>query len=628
MPASEKARVKGAPIKEIILENFMSYEYARIPLKEGLNIICGPNGSGKSSVLLAIAVALGQAYTERSRKLSGLIRRGREIARVSLVFDNNLQDGQRPIPSSRSDTFMLSRYMKQDGSYWCEADYKSVSKYEVERILREMGINPDNMLILMHQNMVEQLGIITPQEKLRLVEEAVGFEEYRARVLEARERLSRLAGEEASVAQLMGSAEETLGYWKEVYEKYLQRKDLLARKAHLEREAVWCQVGRQERALDILKERLEGRRTLLANTLARIAMASEKLKELQGLLDGRRLEERKGYYALLELEKEKAGIETVAGLVGRFPVLEAEAKAGEARRGELAGRIEEVQSTLGVLERELNSLLENYVAQRVEGEVQEYHRRVLEEEIRGLEGEVREAERRLAAFGPAMEGAGERIETERTLAQIREEAAMTQAKIEALGEIPEEAERVYTDYANLYTELKAKMDLLAENRKKVLGELEERNKVWRKVMEDLLEEVNPAYQEIMAEVGASGMVRLVDAEDVETAGLELLVGFRGAPPIALDAYTQSGGERSASAMAFLLALQRHVVSPFRAVDEFDIHMDSRNREVVFQMIVNTVKRSGVQYILITPRQITVPDQGVHVIVVQNAYGRSQAAAVG
>ncbi|MFQ5762597.1 MAG: AAA family ATPase, partial [Candidatus Bathyarchaeia archaeon] len=59
-------------LKEIILEEFMSYEYARVPFKHGLNVICGPNGSGKSSILLALSVCLGQAYTERSRKLSDL----------------------------------------------------------------------------------------------------------------------------------------------------------------------------------------------------------------------------------------------------------------------------------------------------------------------------------------------------------------------------------------------------------------------------------------------------------------------------------------------------------------------------------------------------------------------------
>jgi len=34
-------------IQEIILENFMSYEYARVPFKSGVNVIGGPNGAGK-----------------------------------------------------------------------------------------------------------------------------------------------------------------------------------------------------------------------------------------------------------------------------------------------------------------------------------------------------------------------------------------------------------------------------------------------------------------------------------------------------------------------------------------------------------------------------------------------------
>jgi hypothetical protein len=110
--SAEQERGFSPPIKEIILENFMSYEYARIPLNHGLNLIVGPNGAGKSSVLLAISVAFGQAYTERSRKLSDLIRRGKDIARVSLIFDNRPREGRRPIPYSKADTFMLSRYLR------------------------------------------------------------------------------------------------------------------------------------------------------------------------------------------------------------------------------------------------------------------------------------------------------------------------------------------------------------------------------------------------------------------------------------------------------------------------------------------------------------------------------------
>ncbi len=41
-------------IREVILENSTSYEYARVPLRNGVNVACGPNGSCKSSLLIYI----------------------------------------------------------------------------------------------------------------------------------------------------------------------------------------------------------------------------------------------------------------------------------------------------------------------------------------------------------------------------------------------------------------------------------------------------------------------------------------------------------------------------------------------------------------------------------------------
>src|SRR4030043_1959085 len=96
-------------IQEVILENFMSYEYARVPFNSGVNVIGGPNGAGKSSLLLAISVALGQTYTERSKKLSNLIRWGKDQARVTVVLDNSTQKGRRPVPKYAKDQIFLSR---------------------------------------------------------------------------------------------------------------------------------------------------------------------------------------------------------------------------------------------------------------------------------------------------------------------------------------------------------------------------------------------------------------------------------------------------------------------------------------------------------------------------------------
>ena len=145
---------------------------------------------------------------------------------------------------------------------------------------------------------------------------------------------------------------------------------------------------------------------------------------------------------------------------------------------------------------------------------------------------------------------------------------------------------------------------------------------WRNVMQSLLDRVNWEYQKILERTRATGEVRLSDAQDIEAAGLEILVGFKGGKPVALNAYTQSGGERTTATMSFLLALQHHVRSPLRAVDEYDIHMDPRNREMIAKILISTIKDANAQYIVITPSQVTFAQENANIVTVQNVEGKS------
>jgi structural maintenance of chromosomes protein 5 len=181
---------------------------------------------------------------------------------------------------------------------------------------------------------------------------------------------------------------------------------------------------------------------------------------------------------------------------------------------------------------------------------------------------------------------------------------------------------MYESYSKLYLELKEKAQVVAENREKTLEELKTRTQAWRSVMQNLLDRVNVEYQKIMGLTLATGEVRLANTEEIESAGLEILVGFKGSKPVALDAYTQSGGERTTATMSFLLALQQHVRSPLRAVDEYDIHMDPKNREMIAKILVSIIKDASSQYIVITPSQITFAGQDLNVITVQNLEGKS------
>ena len=660
--STEQERAFSPPIKEIILENFMSYEYARIPLNQGLNLIVGPNGAGKSSILLAISVAFGQAYTERSRKLSDLIRRGKDIARVSLIFDNKVREGRRPIPYSKADTFMLSRYLRKDGSYWYEADYKEIDKSEVVRLLREFGINPDNLLIIMHQGMIEELGAISQEKRLVMVEEAVGFREYRERILSAEADLNGMVSEEGSLVQLIENANQTIEYWKQIYDRYLEKKRLQEHRLLLERELLWAQEGKLSRSLSSIKERLEAKRESLADLKEQQKKAGSEAEGHHAALGERQVEVRKLYGALIRAERERAGREAtrdaMKGLREELETLSndleelvsspngaldprrskrvkefiefASKKSGSdsedagRKKTELDREVASLQAEVGSVEDAIRKVTDDYISQRVRFEVFEYRTKVTESEIRELERSEREVRGELEAMKPDLDKAAERIITQRAPYEVSEELKLVSAQLQKLQDLPDDAEKIYRDYTGNLEGLKGKLQELQDNKKLMLLELEERKKAWKNAVQNLIDEVAPIYQQVLSTVGATGAIRLDEGGSVAEAGLQLLVGFKGAEPSILDPYTQSGGERSVALVAFMLSLQSRIISPLRAMDEFDIHMDPRNREGIFKMILAQGKKNpNSQHIVITPSIISVADRTAHVITVQSVHGSSQ-----
>lgn len=575
-------------ILEVVLENFMSYEYARVPLRRGLNLICGPNGAGKSSILIAISVATGQSYTERSRKLADLIRRGKDTARVTLLLDNRIENGRRPVPYINNDVISVSRYLKKDGTYWFEINNRQASKFDINRLFKGVGMNPDNMLIIMHQNMIEEFAITSPEEKLKMVEEAVGFSQYRRAIYESEEKLNRILGEAEATSQLLASAEQTLSYWKELNDKYNEKRALLEKKAYLERELIWAQIIKNERTVAQIEEKMRLKASQLEAVEKGIQARSEEAKNLWG------------EYLLL---KEK------------FRSLLLSNKRGEAGLKEL-----------GSVDERLDEVVKKYVSLRVDEAVMRYRKGELERELKELQNSLQEARASLTESEKFKDKAGERIETSRTLLEISDEIKFVNAHLLSLGDVPEDAPSMYQAYLKTYNELKQKAEVVGENRKRTIEELEERKRVWRSVMEALIEEVNPTYRSVLGRVGGSGNIRLMNMDDPDRAGVEITVGFRGTSPVLLDAYSQSGGERAVATMAFLLALQDHLKSPVRAVDEFDVHMDPHNRESMMRMLFSFMNdRSDVQFIVITPSQLSAVGEFANIIFVQNVHGRSEVA---
>jgi chromosome segregation ATPase len=632
-------------IQEVILENFMSYEYARVPFKPGVNVIGGPNGSGKSSLLLAISVALGQSYTERSRKLSDLIRWGKNQARVTLILDNSKRGGKRPVPKYRKDQIFLTRVLRRDGKYWFELENRAATKQKVERLLGKFGVDPDNMLIIMHQNMVEQFTVLSNLEKLRMVEAAVGLEPFRENVLQAQRKLTRILSQEESVSKLLESAEQTLNYWREQYGKYQEKKQLQTKRRFLDRELAWAEVERREGILKGLQADSHKEQEILNRIEEEAKTAKGQIEDQQSQQKTLKGEMKTVFSERLSLERGIAENEATFSIVQQLleevavlePAIQKSANQFKLLRSEnlrevlensrqhllkINEKVKENQAKMQSLEEAAEKVTSQVLDNRIQLALLQYRRENAMADLREIDASLKDAKTSLDSVTVKAEQSGARIAVLKSAAEILDEIRLTDGHLAALADVSEDIERMYESYSKLYLELKEKAQVVAENREKTLEEVKTRMQVWRSVMQSLLDRVNLEYQKIMGQTLATGEVRLANGHDIETAGLEILVGFKGGKPLALDAYTQSGGERTTATMSFLLALQQHVRSPFRAVDEYDIHMDPKNRETIARMLLSTIKDATAQYIIITPSQITFAQEDANIITVQNVEGKS------
>ncbi len=242
-------------IRSLSLNNFMSYASAEIPFSSGINFICGPNGSGKSSILIAISLALGISRSERSQKLSDLIRWGADRASIRLVLDNRAKNGTRPFPDYETDDLVVERLLNRTGAYPIKIDGVPSTKEELTALIQSHGINPDNMLVIMQQDMVEAFSLLSPVQKLEMLEEVIEFQSYRRDLLQAKDDLDALLEEEKQTRRILEGSSRRVTEWERLYEKYQRKRKLEDDLEDLRSEALWAKVVEGEKTVQLLESR-------------------------------------------------------------------------------------------------------------------------------------------------------------------------------------------------------------------------------------------------------------------------------------------------------------------------------------------------------------------------------------
>eukprot|EP00879_Flechtneria_rotunda_P009100 GHRR01009527.1.p1 GENE.GHRR01009527.1~~GHRR01009527.1.p1 ORF type:complete len:738 (+),score=285.10 GHRR01009527.1:656-2869(+) len=146
---------------------------------------------------------------------------------------------------------------------------------------------------------------------------------------------------------------------------------------------------------------------------------------------------------------------------------------------------------------------------------------------------------------------------------------------------------------------------------------------WQKfhrLFEDVKIMVSSKFMLYMRRRGHMGKVRIKDGE------LKLLVKINARSVDAkqnkavTDLKQLSGGERSFTTVAFILALGEFTENPFRAMDEFDVYMDAVNRRIATQTLLEFAReKSHLQFVFLTPQDLqAVEDAKRHLAAARNS----------
>jgi chromosome segregation protein len=174
-------------------------------------------------------------------------------------------------------------------------------------------------------------------------------------------------------------------------------------------------------------------------------------------------------------------------------------------------------------------------------------------------------------------------------------AKLGSVNLEALDELKEVEARA--------TALHAQVDDLTSGRQKLAEIIEQINEDSRKLFSDTLAAVRVHFQELFRKLFGGGMADIVldDEQDVLESGIDVIARPPGKELRSISLL--SGGEKTMTAVALLLAIFRNRPSPFCLLDEVDAALDEANTARLAGVIREFLDRS--QFIVITHKKRTM-----------------------
>jgi chromosome segregation protein len=288
-----------------------------------------------------------------------------------------------------------------------------------------------------------------------------------------------------------------------------------------------------------------------------------------------------------------------------------ELDAKSARLTEEIGALEQQVETLAAGEADLRARLtaldEELKHLRAEVQAGNEKRSQIEVELVRRQAELKymdETSRKELGVPVAELAAGEETVLEDdALAEAEQKAADLRARIEALGPVNPEALEQFQESQQRYEFLNVqRQDLLDSIRdtEKALHDIDVES---RKRFTEAFAAINDHFREMFVTLfgGGVGEMRLTDEENVAESGIDIVASPPGKK--LQNVLLLSGGEKSLTAMALLMAIFRYQPSPFCILDEVDAPLDEANIERLTRLLKEMSVQT--QFVVITHAKRTM-----------------------
>ncbi len=188
-------------------------------------------------------------------------------------------------------------------------------------------------------------------------------------------------------------------------------------------------------------------------------------------------------------------------------------------------------------------------------------------------------------------------------AAAQQEIEEVRRKLARLGAVNLEALQELTDLENRVTEKKAQHDDLMKSQMDLLEIIHRINQDSKKLFTETFASIRTHFQDLFRKLFGGGMADIIleDENDVLECGIEINARPPGKELRSIS--LMSGGERTLTAIALLLAIFRAKPSPFCLLDEVDAALDEANNARLSGVLREFLDQS--QFIVITHKKRTM-----------------------